>query len=199
MLDPELLALDAPPQGQRLAALTVMAAAVVAVMALILSLRGDLIYALSRTQPVDLGEVQSLDPSKLASNSYVHVKGIPTVAHAVRFTRGLGTHYRVFPLAGQRAIYVQIEDTGGESFVRAEFSGRLVTFNELGGRYSDLARVMQRDAGLPVTSDSFLLLADEQPGAYTWTWMIAVFCAAFVTLDVYFIVRWFRPVKWAQV
>ena len=35
VLDPELLALDAPPQGQRLAALTVMAAAVVAVLSVL--------------------------------------------------------------------------------------------------------------------------------------------------------------------
>jgi hypothetical protein len=179
-------------------ALTVMAAAVVAALALVISLSGDMGYAMGRTQPVELGDVRQLAAESLESNSYVHVKGIPTVARAVRFSRGLGTQYRVFPLAGQRQIYVQIEERGGESFVRSEFSGRLVSFGDLGGRYADLATSMQRDAGLPVTAESYLLLADEQPASYLWTWLVGALCLGFVLLDVYFIVRWFKPVKWAQ-
>jgi hypothetical protein len=96
-------------------------------------------------------------------------------------------------------VFVQVQDTGGEAFVRSEYSGRLVTFDDLGGRYRELARVMNRDAGLPVTGESFVLLADEPPSSCTWTLFVALICAAFVLLDVYFIVRWFRPVKWAQI
>ncbi|MDB4985366.1 MAG: hypothetical protein JWN04_544 [Myxococcaceae bacterium] len=198
-LDPELLAINAPPQAQRVAALTIMAAAVVCAMALLVSLRGDMAYSFSRTQPLDLAQVREIEPSKLVANSYVRITGLPTVGHSIGFTRGFGTRYRVFPLAGQRTIYVQVQDTGGESFVRSEYAGRLVTFDGMGGRYAELARVMSRDAGLPVTSESFVLLADEPPGAYTWTLFVALICAAFVLLDVYFIVRWFKPVKWAQV
>jgi len=193
-----LVALTAPPQTQRVVTLTVMAAAVVAALALVLSLSGDMRYAFARSQPHDLGDARQVDVASLESNSYVHLKGIPTVARAVRFTRGLGTQYRVFPLSGQRQIYVQIEEHGGESFVRSEFSGRLVTFEDLGGRYADLAKSMQQQVGLPVTGESFLLLADEQPSAYWWSWLVGVFCLGFVLLDAYFIVRWFKPVKWAQ-
>lgn len=198
-LDPELLALPAPPQAQRIVTLTVMALAVLAALALLFSLRNDVRYALSATQPIELSHVRALAPSKLLSNSYVHVTGAPTIGHAVGFARGFGTRYRIFPLAGQRTLYVQVRDDGGESFVRAEYSGRLVTFDELGGRYAEIARVMQREAGLPVTSESFLLLADESPVAYTWTLFVALVCVGFMLLDVYFIVRWFRPVKWANV
>lgn len=198
-LDPELLALHAPPQAQRLAALTIMAAAVVAAMALVLGLRGDIGYALSRSQPIDLGHVRTVDASTLVSNSYVRLAGTPTIGHALGFTRGFGAHYRVFPLAGQRTIYVQVRDGGGESFVRSEYSGRLVTLDELGGRYAELGRAMQGEAGLPVTGASFLLLADEPPGAYSWTLLVLLVCCAFVLLDVYFIVRWFRPLKWETI
>jgi hypothetical protein len=197
-LDPELVALNAPPQTQRLVALTVMAAAVVAAMALVFSLLGDMAYALSRTQPAELGEARKLEPKSLVSNSYVHLKGVPTVARAVRFRRGLSGPYRMFPLAGQPHILVQIADKGGESFVRSEFSGRLVRFEDLGKRYADVATVLEREAGLAVTPDTFVLLADEQPNAYLWTWAVGLFCVAFVLLDVYFIVRWFKPVKWTQ-
>jgi hypothetical protein len=199
VIDPELVAIAAPPQAQRVAALTIMAAAVVAAMALLLSLRSDIGYALSTGQPADLGHVRELVPSSVESNSFVRLAGTPTIGRSVGFARGFGTRYRVFPLAGQRTVYVQVRDSGGESFVRAAYSGRLVTFDDLGGRYAELARVMHRDAGLPVSSESFVLLADEPPSAYTWTLFIALICAAFVLLDVYFIVRWFRPVKWAAI
>ena len=198
-LDPELIAIHAPPQAQRVAALTIMAAAVVAAMALLVSLRGDMAYAFSRGQPLDLGHVREVEPSTLTSNTFVRLAGTPTVGHSIGFTRGLGTHYRVFPLAGQRTIYVQVQDNGGESFVRGEYSGRLVTFDGMGGRYAELSRVMSREAELPVSGESFVLLADEPPGAYTWTLFVALVCVAFVLLDVFFIVRWFRPVKWASI
>jgi hypothetical protein len=135
--------------------------------------------------------------SSLVSNSYVRISGLPSVARSVGFSKWLSSKYRVFPLAGQRAIYVQVEDEGGEAFVRTEFTGRLVTFNDLGGRYAGLTDVMQGDAHLPVTDASFLLLADEPPSSYAWTWVIGAFCVLFVILDLFFIIRWFRPKHWA--
>jgi len=198
-LDPELVALPSAPQAQRVAALTIMAAAVVAALALLIALRFDIRYALASSQPRDLSHVRAVEPSTLTSNTYVRITGTPTIGRSIGFGRGLGARYRVFPLAGQRNVYVQARDDGPESFVRDAYSGRLVTFDELGGRYAEVARVMQRDAGLPVTGASFLLLADEPPVAYTWTLFVAALCVGFVLLDVYFIVRWFRPVKWAAV
>ncbi len=191
------MALTAPPQTQRIVTVTVMALAVVAALALVFSLRGDMKYALAKAQPRDLGDARQLALTELESNSYVHIKGIPTVARAVRFSQGFGTQYRVFPLSGQRQVFVRIAERGGESFVRSEFSGRLVTFADLGGRYAELAKGMEK-AGLAVTPESFLLLSDEQPSDYSWTWFVGLFCLGFVLLDAYFIVRWFKPVKWAE-
>jgi hypothetical protein len=197
-LDPELLALQAPPQGQRVFALTVMALAVVAAMALVAALRRDIAYALASDQVADLGDVQSLQTRALVSNTYVRISGMPSVARSVGFSKWLGAKYRVFPLAGQRAIYIQVQDQGGETFVRTEFTGRLVNFDDLGSRYAGLRQVMRQDAGLPVTEASYLLLAGDAPGGYWWTWIVGLLCVAFVILDAYFIVRWFRPVKWAN-
>lgn len=196
-LDPELVALAAPPQAQRLTALTVMAAAVVAMMALLISLRGDMAYALAERTATKLGDIAGLAPAELVSNSYVTLGGVPTIARSVRFRRGLGSSYVVFPLAGQRTVYVQMPDDGGEGFVRSEYSGRLVTFGTLGRRYAELAEVMRRDAELPVTGESFVLLAGEQPGDYSWTWLVGFACLLFAGLDVYFIIRWFKPLKWS--
>ncbi len=195
-LDPELVALHAPPQGQRLMALTVMAAAVVAALALMLSLRSDLRYALADAQPTDLGRADQVDISHLVPNSYVRIEGLPTLARAVRFSRGPGSSYRVFALAGQRQIYVQVADGDSATFARSEYTGRLVTFGDLGGRYAELSRYLRSDLHLPVTQESFLILADEPPRSYSWAWLVGLICLGFVLLDVYFIVRWFKPVRW---
>jgi hypothetical protein len=200
-LDPELLALAAPPQTQRMMALVVMAAAVVAMLALVISLGGDMSYALSARVPAKLGHVDKLEPSDAYAHrdAYVNLTGVPTLGRAVRFRRGLGATYMVMPFAGRQGVFLQVEDDGGEGFVRPEYNGRLTTFGSLGRRYAQLAEVISRDTGLSVNDDSLLLLAGEQPGDYTWTWPIAIFCALFTVLDVLLIVRWFRPLKWAQI
>jgi hypothetical protein len=200
-LDPELVALAAPPQTQRMMALVVMAAAVVAMLALVISLGGDMSYALSARVPAKLGQVDKLEPAdgRAHQDAYVNVTGVPTLGRAVRFRRGLGATYLVMPFAGKQGVFLQVEDDGGEGFVRPEYNGRLTTFGSLGRRYAQLAEVMSRDTGLTVSEESLILLAGEQPGDYTWTWPIALACALFTVLDVLLIVRWFRPLKWAQI
>jgi hypothetical protein len=44
-----------------------------------------------------------------------------------------------------------------------------------------------------VTRDSYVLLADEPPGAYGWSLVLALVCVAFVAVNLALIVRWFRP------
>ncbi len=191
----------APPQTQRLMALVVMAAAVVAMLALVVSLASDMSYALAVRVPAKLGPVDKLEPADalVHRDAYVNLTGVPTLGRAVRFRRGVGATYLVMPFAGRHGIFLQIEDDGGEGFVRPEYSGRLTTFGSLGRRYAQLAEVLRRDTSLNVSEDSLILLAGEQPGDYTWTWPIALACLLFTALDVFLIVRWFRPIKWAQV
>lgn len=174
-----------------------MAGAVVAALALVLALRADLAYSLEPARPTDLGHVETLDPSRLRANSYVQLRGLPTLAHAVRFTRGMDSDLLTFPLAGQTTIYVQVEEknAAGRSFARDGFSGRLTTFGELGSRYEALARYLAQKQQLPVTGESFLLLADEPPRSYGWSWIVTLLCLSFVALDLFFIARWFRPLR----
>jgi hypothetical protein len=182
-----------------MAALTVMAAAVVAMMALLISLRGDMTYALAEPTPVELGNIQNVVVSQLVPNSYVRLSGVPAIARAVRFRRGMGSAYVMLPLAGQRSVFVQLPDGTPDDFVRSSYSGRLVTLGTLGRRYAQLATVMQRDADLPVSEESCVLLVGDQPTDYFWTWLVGAICLLFVAFDVLLIVRWFRPLKWAQI
>lgn len=176
-----------------------MAGAVVAMLALVLSLRSDMAYAWSDRSPVALGQLDKLEASQLPANTYVRLTGVPTIARAVRFRRGLGAAYMVLPFAGKSGVFLQVPDDGGEGFVRAEYTGRLTTFGSLGRRYAQLAQVMRDEAGLPVSDESLVLLLGERPADYTWTWLVGLACVLFTALDVFFIVRWFKPLRWTEV
>ncbi|HJL18013.1 MAG TPA: hypothetical protein RMH99_20285 [Sandaracinaceae bacterium LLY-WYZ-13_1] len=194
-VDPELLELPTPPRGRRLATLALMAVVVVASMALVFGIRHDLAYFFAPSSTVDLGDVQDVSPASLEPNTHVRIQGTPMMSRAVRYQRVLtgGTHV-VFPLAGQRTVYVQVPDDG-QSLARTEFSGRLVTFSQLGGRIGSVERYLGDALGLPVSGESFLLIADESPGSYAWALLVAILCALFVLVDLVLILRWFRPIE----
>ena len=193
-VDPELLALPAPPRARRMMTLVVMAVVVVAAMALALSLRHDLAYFFSSPATIDLGDVSTIDPAELEPNSHVRISGTPMMSRAVRYRRVLtGGRYMVFPLAGQRTVYVQVEDRT-DALGQSEFSGRLVTFGQLGSRMSTVRGYLGGELDLPVSNESFLILADESPSSYGWAFVLAALCLLFVLIDVWLLLRWFRPI-----
>ena len=196
-VDPELVALAAPPKGRRLATMTVMALTVVASLGLIGALRTDIVYFFAPATATDVGEVTALDPATLTPNTFVRVAGTPSAAHTVRYTKLLGTTtYAVFPLAGQRDVFVQVPVTDAETernLARREYSGRLVTFGQLGGRFGEVREYLGETMGVPVSSESFLILADEPPGSYGWALFLAALAALFVVINVILMLRWFRP------
>lgn len=195
--DPELLALPAPPRGRRLLAMTLMAAVVALSLGLASSVRPDLSYALQGDDAVALGDVGKLDPATLVSNRYVRVRGTPMLAGMVRFKSGVfGTEQVVFPLAGQRNVFVQVEaSTLAEprTASRTEFAGRLITFGELGGRFRVVREFLARSFGMPVTGATYLLVDDDPPTTHAWSLFFAAFCLGLVGLNVWLFSRWFRP------
>jgi hypothetical protein len=192
-VDPELLALPAPPAGRRIATLTLMAAVVVASLALAGSLRYDLAYFFSTADARDLGDVSGVAPATLRPNGFVRIAGTPMASGTVRYRRLVtGETYVVFPLAGQRTVFVHMPESEARSG-RTEFSGRLVTFGQLGGRMRSLERYFADDMGMPVSSESFVILVGESPGSYAWALGLVLLCALFVLVDVWLVLRWFRP------
>lgn len=200
VLDPELLALPAPPRGRRVLSAALMFATVAAALALLGSLRADIGYFFADDMAVDLGEATAVDVASLTANSFVRVRGTPMASGTVHYQRVIGADtYAIFPLAGQRAIFVSVpsESLQDEARVaRREWSGRLVTFGQLGGRLSQVRRYL-RQVGMPVTNDSYVLLADEPPGAYGWSLVLAALCLVFVGVNLGLVVRWFRPARTA--
>ncbi|MEM1417503.1 MAG: hypothetical protein AAGH15_21580 [Myxococcota bacterium] len=196
-VDEELLALPAPARGRRMTTLVAMALAVAAALGLALSLRLDVAYFFASSAPVDLGEARELAADAVVPNRYVTVTGTPMAAYTVEYERVLGgERFAVFPLAGQRRVFVQVPLVGGErASAERSFSGRVVTFGQLGGRVEAVRRHLQEHLGLPVGVDTYLVLADEPPGSYVWALALLLLCVAFVALDVWLLFRWFRPLR----
>lgn len=195
--DLELLGLPAPPQGRRLLAIASMSAVVLAALSLLAHIRQDAAYRFSPERATDLGQVTAIDLSELESNRYVRVRGTPMLSRMVRFERALsGQRYAVFPLAGQRQIFVQVPlDALGDPMrgAQGEFRGRILTFGELGGRFRAVRDYLARNMDMPVTAESFVVMAEEPPSAYSWAVGLAALCVLIIALMAFLLLRWFRP------
>tara|TARA_B100001179_G_scaffold149994_1_gene108980 strand:+ start:84 stop:770 length:687 start_codon:yes stop_codon:yes gene_type:complete len=197
-VDPELLALPAPARGRRVATLALMALAVVAALALLASTRRDIAYFFADSAPLELGEAVELDPADLQSNTFVTLEGTPMASGLVSYGRVLGSSsYQAFPLAGQRNVYVQVpvaDDDAARTSPRREFSGRLVSFGEAGGRFGTVRRFLENKMGMPVSSGSYLLLADEPPSSYLSGLALAALASLAILVNLLLFVRLFRAI-----
>jgi hypothetical protein len=177
--------------------MTLMAAVVALALGLISSIRADMAYALLPDRAQLLGEAVALNPATLPSNAYVMVSGTPMLSGMVRFEVGLfGTEYVVFPLAGQRNLFVQVPAESlrdPRTAANSEFAGRIVTFGELGGRFRVIREFLAQRMGMPVTGETYLVVADDPPREHAWSVFFGVFCLAVVLLNVWLFSRWFRP------
>lgn len=196
-IDPELLALPAPPRARRRLSLALLAAVIAAAGALLLQLRIDLVYAFATERAAEIGDAATLPLADLIPNSYVRVRGTPMLSRMVRYERALsGEAFAVFPLAGQRQIFVQVPLAALQDPARTaqgEFRGRLLTFGQLGGRLRPVRNYLARVMDLPVTAESFVILAEEPPSAYGWALALCALCAAIMLLAAGLILRWFKP------
>ncbi len=203
-VDPELMALPKAPDTRRF--LTVAWMAMVGAIAVLLGLSrvGDLQYALSEQAAVELGEVTALAPGlALPEGQFVAVDGLASISRAVRYRRMFGdAEYVVFPLAGQPRVFVRLETDGARAFgddVPTHFSGRLVPFSQLDGRFAALEAALARSTGAPLPDDALLLLGDEPPGDPAGPLMFILFCAGVLLTDAWLIARWFKPLPaWAE-
>jgi hypothetical protein len=190
-----MLELPAPPRGRRLAILAVMALTAASALALLASVRGEIAYFFASDRAADLGEAPGLGLEGLESNQYARVRGSPMASRTVRYSTLLtGQQYALFPLAGQRDLFVRVAvEPGWRREAPTRFSGRLVRFGELGVRFGAVAEYLEGDLGMTVGPGTYVLLSDKPPGSYAWALGIALLCMLIVGLDVWLLLRWFRP------
>lgn len=197
-VDPELLALPAPSQVRKWVLTGFMALSTAAAIGLLLILRMDLAFSISSAEVTALGAARTLDAASVTSNQVVRVSGTPMMSNTVYFTRLFGeSRYAIFPLAGQRAVYVQVEIPEGEdlsSVAHESYEGRVVRLRELSGRLGDVPAYMSRELGLPIDGDSLVLLEGEHPSDARWVWLFAAYVLVVVATNVTMLLRWHRRI-----
>ncbi len=196
--DEELLALPAPRRYERTATLVLLVVNALASLLLLVSLRGELSYALSSTIPIELRELRTSVPGPDMANHYVRGDGLLASSQSLRYDRLLeGDSFRLAPLAGNTKLWVEIRVPEGMESPRfippVSFIGRLVPFANAGVRYVGL-RQSVRQAGLgPVPEDAWLLIDGASPRASRWSIALALLLTYFLAWNVLTAIRIVRP------
>jgi hypothetical protein len=169
-LDPELVALPAPPRRERTLTLVVLGVAAVTALAMVFALRYDVAYALTRSVPSSVGDLRVASSAMLApyENRPVRAEAMLGVAGGIRYERLLSEEtFRTVPVAGRRDIWVEVRVPAGQESGRWEpprsFTGRLVHFDAAGPRHSGLANAIERTTHERMLSGAWLLVDGEEP------------------------------------
>jgi hypothetical protein len=199
-VDPELLELPDPPRRERRSTLLLMALAAVASAGMAASLTRDAAYAFRSTSAIDLGDLSAAPASAFTSNELVQGHGRLGGAGALRYERPFESDsYRIAPVANRADVWVELRVPSGEEnnrFVpKAEFSGRLVRFGDVGLRHRGLRGAIEDRTGQKVSKDAYLLVDGQTPSdarAFALLWAMFV---SFALWNVVTILRLVRKVK----
>ena len=198
--DPELIALPAPPRRERTATVVLMVVTALAATAMAFLLRGEASYALSPGEPLDLGDLTANPPGTNAANRYVHASGALGTSGAIRYGRAAeGDSFRLAPVAGSTNVWVEIrvpEGFEGPRFVPpSRFAGRLVPFRDAGIRHVRLASAVEKQTGVRVPDDAWLLIDGSSPRASRWAVALTSLFLAFAAWNVVGIARVLRRIR----
>jgi hypothetical protein len=199
-VDPELLELPDPPRRERRSTLALLAVAAVASAAMALSLTRDAAYAFRSASATDLGDLAATPTTAFVSNELVQGHGRLAGAGALRYERAFESDsYRIAPVAGRSNVWVELRVPMGEEsnrFVpKAEFSGRLVRFSDVGLRHRGLRGAIEDRTGQKISTSSYLIVDGQTPsGARAFALLWAMF-ASFAVWNIVTIIRLVRKVK----
>jgi hypothetical protein len=197
LVDPELVALPRPPQNGRIISLALMA--VTALFSLVLSagLFGDVRYALSNSEPDDVGNLASLLPGPAVSNRLVKAEGALEPASAVRYDRLLESgSFEIAPVRGNPKIWVEmrVADDVAKLPPTTTFVGRLVALDSVAFRIRSFwmpTRVALHAGG----GNAWVLLDGATPASFRWALALFVLLALFAGYNLAMIARIVRPVR----
>lgn len=198
-VDPELLALPAPPKRERTLSVVLMALTAIAATAMVFALRGEASYALHPGPPADIGELSSLRFGPELANRYVRGNGLLGTAGAIKYVRAAeGDSFRLAPIAGNPNLWVEIrvpEGFEGPRFVPpSSFAGRLVPFDQAGIRHVGLVSSVQAQGEPRVPPGAWLLIDGASPRASRWALALALLFVGFVLWNLVALARVLRRI-----
>lgn len=200
-LDPELLALPAPPRRERTLTVVVLALAAALSLAMVFALRRDVAYAFASSTPAGLGELRIASAETLAANEnrMVGAEGMLGAAGGIRYERPfLDDTFRTLAVAGREDVWVDVRVPAGQESGRWEppraFTGRLVRFGAAGPRHRGLATAIERTTGRTVPPGAWLLVDGEAPESARWTALLAAMFLGFAAWNAVAIARILRKI-----
>jgi hypothetical protein len=199
--DADLEALPAPRRPWRRLTLFVMAATLIASLALLFSLRGELVFSLSSHPPRGVGELSKFAPRHADENGWVQGEGELEIQDAIAYRRPLeGDSYRLSRVSGNKRLWVQVrvprddDDPDHKRFVPpTSFVGRLVPANHGGVRLSQLGGAIDEAGRAQLPSDAWLLIDGEAPATTRWTLGLALLLLGFAGFNLFGLRRLLRP------
>ncbi|MEO7112178.1 MAG: hypothetical protein ABI183_17165 [Polyangiaceae bacterium] len=202
-IDPELLALPAPPKRERSWTIAVLAVTIAASLAMMVSLLRDAAYAFAPSQSTELGDLRLGSGNQIdggLDNHFVHAEAMLGAAGALRYERAFDSDsYRVAPVAGRTDVWVEIRMKDGEESSRfippTSFAGRLVRFSEVGPRHRGLRDEIGSVGGTGVPDGAWLLVDGEQPANARWAVALIVLFAGFAIWNALAIAKLVRKVE----
>lgn|GEM_PF-546888 len=182
--DPDLVALPAPPKGERTVTVLMMGLTAIAAGWMSLLLLGEARYALTPKQLTDVADLATLSPTADLDNRYVRATGLLGTTGAIRYGRAAeGDSFRLAPVAGNNKIWVEIrvpEGFEGPRFVPpTNFAGRLVRFEKAGIRHARLPESVRAQTEQQVPENAWVLIDGSSPRASRWAVALVVLFIGF--------------------
>lgn len=199
--DAELEALPPPRRPWRKLTLAVLTVTLLCSLALLLALRGELVFSFTAGSPRGVGELSAFTPAPGDANTWVQGEGELERDGAIAYRRPLESDsYRLAPVSGARRLWVQVrvpwddDDPDHKRFVPpSSFVGRLVPVGGGGLRLSQLGTAVA-EAGRPaLPGDAWLLIDGEAPATTRWTLGLGVLLLAFAAFNLFGLFRLLRP------
>lgn len=178
-------------------ALMVTTAVLAAVM--VVGLAGDVRYALTGTEPEDIGDLIRWNPERGMSNRFVRGTGKLGSSGAIRYDRPLERDsFRLAPVDGNEKVWVEmrVPGSGPTHFVPpTTFVGRVMPLEGAVFRYRGLGRSVHEVTGAVVPEHAWVLVDGATPTASRWTVALALLFVLFAGYNIVTIARIVRPVK----
>lgn len=198
-LDEALAELPAPPRARRAVLGVLLTGISIASIFLAAQFKDDVLYAMSSSTPVSLGDGRTAAPTAADANRFVTLRATASMAGAVEYSRPLfGSKYQVFRVAARNGepIYIQVDsDQADEAIAQGEFQGRLIPFGAAGGRYAGVGRYLRDNLRAPVNNRTWLLVDGAAPRTNLWAPAVASLLMALALSDLLLLGRLFRSQK----
>jgi len=198
-LDRDLVALAPPPRTEKIFTLALMTLVALAALLLIVLLRGEVAYALTKPVPFDMGILGSTAPDRSLADHYVRGRGTLAAARGISYERPMeGDSFRLVPLADQSNLWVEVRlpqgMEAGTFILPSSFVGRLVPFAKAGLRHRGLQDAMETASGGRTGNEAWLLVDGASPRASRWALALVALLGYFVSWNLLGIARILRPV-----